>query len=108
MSRKLLAFLLGELKTVRVLCRNQTCGMAYEMSLDQFVRHKDDFLRCKFCNHDFHPTNAGPPPLLALAEALKGAQGLPSAFDVEFVLPEGEPAAGQTKPGLTPWFPSWG
>jgi hypothetical protein len=90
MSKKLLAFLLSELKIVRIVCQNQACQTVVEMPLDVFEKGIADPLRCKFCNQEFNPTHAGTPPLAAFAAAIQALRGLKNVVDLEFVLPADE------------------
>jgi hypothetical protein len=50
MSRKLLAFLLSELKTVRVICKRDGCGMIYELPVAELeTRFKN--MTCPACKN---------------------------------------------------------
>ena len=86
MSRKLLAFLLSELNTVRILCRK--CSAVAEMPLADLGRQPGH--ACRFCNAPFSLPPKNPGPFAALAQAIGELQKMNSAVDVEFVLPDKE------------------
>ena len=86
MSRKLFAFLLSELKTVRVIC--PTCKSACELSIENLAKGTNRIM-CPGCGKDLIPTAtiAGTSPTLAtLAEAIRFLQN--NKTELEFVLPD--------------------
>lgn len=99
MSRRLLAFLLSELKTVRLICPRPQCGGVAELSVESLAVRFGATVRqpaCPLCNHDFvgvdssskYQTN----PLLRLSEAVLELQGVGKTvapeLQIEFVLPD--------------------
>jgi len=83
MSRKLFTFLLSELKTDRIVCKK--CKASSEMTLTQLSGKENVW--CPACQADMESK----PSLAKLAETIKSLQN-PTAFDVEFVLPDDEPS----------------
>jgi hypothetical protein len=86
MSRRLLAFLLSELKTVRLICQNPKCGRVAEMTPEKLAVGNH---QCAFCNFDFAET--GRPtviPLDMLGKAILAAQAIEKQVQVEFVIPD--------------------
>ena len=88
MSRKLFAFLLSELKTVRIICPH--CGSVSEVALDQIDARFGGAV-CHFCTNNLgfseHQNH-----LVALAKAIANLQEIQKkaagmAIEVEFVLP---------------------
>ena len=50
MSKILLSFLLSELRTVRVICRNEECKRIVEMEMASLSKLTNDAsAECKFC-----------------------------------------------------------
>jgi hypothetical protein len=87
MSRHLLAFLLSELKTVRVICKNKNCGVVAEVSLNELAVSTGQFGRCAFCNMTFgHPKTE--PVVVAFAQAAVALRGVKDFVELEFVLPD--------------------
>ena len=87
MSRKLLAFLLSELKTVRIICAK--CGGTAEMTVKQLGARSG--LSCPACRNELIEDAYGPTkhPLFALGKAIEHLQdGAPQPFKIEFVLPD--------------------
>lgn len=85
------AFLLGELKTVRLICQREGCGAVTEVTPDKLesVGHRGN---CPVCGQDLYPAtpfqNANPIVKLALAlQAVQAAQK-PGAVQVELVMPD--------------------
>ena len=87
MSRKLFAFLLSELKTVRVLCPK--CNAVTELTVEQMGFRFDD-LQCRVCRHDLNGFTGpnGENRLSQLGRAIHAIQSLPGSTQVEFVLPD--------------------
>lgn len=88
MSEKLLRFLLSELKTVRVLCKDAACGAITEMpigKLDAMLRAKQ--CACPVCGRSFlSPPDVGQNYFAMLAIAIAGLAAIKSNVEVEFVL----------------------
>lgn len=91
MSRKLLAFLLSELETIRVIC--QRCKGIAEMPVAEIAecyKTADTPPKCPFCDHVFvgvyamHKGNK----LVKLAEAIIELRDLKDGIEIEFVLPD--------------------
>lgn len=97
MSRRLLAFLLSELKTVRVICPRPSCAAVTEVSIEQLgSRFSDRTPGCPLCRHEFVGVSAKDHeqhnPLARLSEAILAIQGdgklnKPNV-QIEFVLPD--------------------
>ncbi len=100
MSRRLLAFLLSELKTVRIICQHPSCGAVTEMTVEAMAtRFKGRTAECPVCQSQFAGVAGGMPgednALFKLAAGILASQGAgkatPPGVEVEFVLPD--PAA---------------
>ena len=89
MSRRLLAFLLSELKTVRVVCHGPGCQTVLEMPLEALARVT--WTRCPQCHLDLDPLANGTNPAAELARAVLKAQAMAKLFGLEFVLPDASP-----------------
>jgi hypothetical protein len=91
MSRKLFAFLLSELKIVRINCPRPECRSVTEVSLER-LRSKFATPSCPVCNHELLlPFSGSENALTRLAKAMEDLQANGVAKVVEFVLPdEGE------------------
>jgi hypothetical protein len=85
MSRKLLAFLLSELETVRLICQKENCGGVIECRLD---RLGDEFLKleCPICKDLYRDTSGKPEPLSRLANAIRELRKHEKRVIVEFVI----------------------
>ena len=96
MSKKLLSFLLSELSTIRLICKNQGCGAVAEMSLQDLatLTHAGGKATdlCAFCGQPFslksRQAAPAPAPLWQLAQAVAQMRYIESLVDVEFVLPD--------------------
>jgi hypothetical protein len=89
MSRKLFAFLLSELKTVRVICPH--CGGAAEMTIDQLAMRFGGNRTCIACNQSFGIGDNADNTLTRLAKAMREYQTTQANAkfpDLEFVLPD--------------------
>lgn len=89
MSRNLFAFLLSELKTVRIICT--ACNCASEMTIEQVGSRSG--LNCPACRNELAVFTGQDQqhPLAALAKAIDVLQkGIKPPFKVEFVLPDNE------------------
>ena len=98
MSRKLLAFLLSELRTIRIVCKGQIkgkpCGTVLEVPLSNLA---DFFARtdatCRHCNTSwlhFPSPGDAQEPFRLLAQAINNFANMKERVDVEFVLPDKE------------------
>ena len=84
MSRRLLAFLLAELKIIRFKCAK--CAAVTELEIEKVSPRLEESPNCPLCGikwmvpQENHIGN--------LAKAIKGIQGRSDAVSVEFVLPD--------------------
>jgi hypothetical protein len=90
MSRRLFAFLLSELKTVRLAC--QKCGGIAEVTLEQLSEMEAG---CRLCGTDFLPPESNAPiqqviknPYALIARAILAARDRKEKVEVEFILPD--------------------
>ncbi len=83
MSKTLFSFLLSELKTVRILCREKKCGGIFELPIDALFLKRP--IECPFCEAKWGDGQNN--PLKDLAHILEKLGGMSQLFDVEFVLP---------------------
>jgi hypothetical protein len=93
MSRKLLAFLLSELATVRVICKNPKCGNVTELKTSVVGKWFNDAstgeVRCPTCGNVFYATTAGRDnPFLSLEHAVNDFSLIAARVGIEFVVPE--------------------
>ena len=90
MSRKLFAFLLSELGTLRVVCKQ--CSGVAEMTIDRACAKFETQSNCPLCNQPLFGMSRGADnPLHRLATAIRSMQEH-KTVDVEFVTPDnGEP-----------------
>ena len=91
MSRKLFAFLLSELSTVRLICQRPHCGGVAEITIEKVVdRFKgNNPPNCPLCNCIFTGVGAGTNnQLVNMAESLVNLKAVSSALEIEFVLPD--------------------
>jgi hypothetical protein len=84
-SRKLLAFLLSELKTVRILCKKEGCRGIIEVSIED-LPGKLDGCQCPFCKTSFRLANED--NFALLAKAIGNLARISDKVDVEFILPD--------------------
>jgi hypothetical protein len=89
-SRKLLAFLLSELNTVRIICKRAECGAITEIPISSMAKMFSGNW-CPACQHQFveeFPGKPVPPRrLVELANAIAAVKDV-QAIDLEFVLPD--------------------
>lgn len=87
MSRKLFAFLLSELGTVRLLCRSPQCGAATELTIEQMgLRMMPPF--CPVCRAPLLSGHTNDNSLTRLAAALIELRAQTGTVEIEFVLPD--------------------
>ena len=86
MSRKLLAFLLSELKIIRLICKRQSCGGVIEVPVDKISPEKFDAPKCPLCGHTLLTVHPDQNPILKVASAVTAMQRLKNDFEIEFVL----------------------
>lgn len=93
MSRKLFAFLLSELVTVRLVCKAPACGAVTEIPTRNLAGAAAD-PRCPACRTSFFgPATTNKNPLADLAAAVNALVATGVAGQIEFVVPdEGRPA----------------
>jgi len=94
MSRKLLAFLLSELTTIRIICSRDVCRAVTEVTPDRFEAVASRGM-CPVCNHDLIPSSShnSNSPFLKLAQAIAASQAIlakEGTAQIEFVLPDEE------------------
>lgn len=93
MSRKLFAFLLSELKTVRLICQRPHCGAVTEMSVeklaDQFGRlNQHETPACPVCRQALNGIgDGGANQIATLAKCVQNLTAASGSVQVEFVLP---------------------
>lgn len=87
MSRKLFAFLLSELNTVRVKCPH--CQAVAELTVEQ-LGFRLDMLQCPVCRADWRGFAGSDEQNLLnkLGKAIHALQSASGAAQVEFVLPD--------------------
>jgi hypothetical protein len=91
MSRKLFAFLLSELSTVRLICKRPTCGGVAEMPIDQLEKRFEGQYApaCPVCGGTYQGIDGSRPTAFhLLAVAVKRLQQCKDAVEIEFVLPD--------------------
>jgi hypothetical protein len=91
MSRKLLAFLLSELETVRIVCK--ACSAVTEMATEK-ASGKFETPQCPLCRELFFRPRPGTGtynPLFNLLVAIEEVKRF-TTVDVEFVLPDQSPS----------------
>lgn len=96
MSRKLFAFFLRELGTVRLICQRPHCGGITEITVEKVVeKYKGTNLpHCPICTGTFTGVgSAHNNQLVNLAESLINLKAVSSALEIEFVLPDPTDAA---------------
>ena len=88
MSRKMFAFLLSELMTVRVICHQ--CHGIIEMTVDHTRTKFETQSNCPLCNQPLFGMGRGADnPLHRLVAAIRSMQEF-KTVDVEFVVPDDE------------------
>ena len=85
MSRKLLAFLLSELRIVRIMCKNKQCGAITELPISHLKSYWSNS-KCKVCDFDFTPANDPKNPFYLLSEAIDRFKMVEDRLDLEFIL----------------------
>ena len=91
MSKKLFAFLLSELKTVRIICKHDNCGVVVEVPVDKL---NDKFggsgaVKCIHCGRLLTEFSiAAVNPFSMVHHAIIESQRKDAKFDIEFVLPD--------------------
>lgn len=86
MSRKLFAFLLSELRLVRVICKRGGCGGTLELPITELYRVAS--ATCPICKEDFHPSGTDPNTFGKLKAAIEEALQAKDKFAIEFVIPD--------------------
>jgi hypothetical protein len=82
MSKKLLAFLLSELTTVRIICRK--CSVVTEMPIDILIATKGGATQCPSCKNSF--TFQSVQPIANFASAVAEMRQIGLAVDLEFTV----------------------
>ena len=88
MSKKLLSFLLSELKTVRVICKrllpgDKPCGGIVEVTIERLGK----MTKCPLCNGDL-VVNGGSQRLFNFAHVVRELLDDSPLFQLEFVIPD--------------------
>jgi hypothetical protein len=87
-SKILLSFLLSELKTIRIQCKNPRCkGAILEVPVDQLKSlYSSTSLSCPLCREDLFVGPNQQNWLNMLAVAIAGIQDASEKVEVEFIL----------------------
>lgn len=91
MSRKLLAFLLSELETVRLICQRPTCKGVTEFTIDKMGERFESQRspECPICGAIFTGIPGGYENyLVRLSKAISAMRNVADAVQIEFVLPD--------------------
>ena len=93
MSRTLFAFLLSELKTVRILCKHDGCGVVTELPMGKLAQkfHADGMSRviCPHCRGTLTDRVISHGSVFGTLTAVAAeAQQANAKFDIEFILPD--------------------
>ncbi len=88
MSEHLFRFLVGELKTLRIVCKRERCGAVTELSIAALAE-KEDAIKCPGCGEPLQ--RALNPYLQDLAKAL--SKFPTKEIDVELSLPVNDDVA---------------
>lgn len=83
MTKKLFSFLVSELKTVRVICKNRVCGAITELPVEQVERVFQD-PKCPVCGMHLSGGEGG---LALLGSALRILGASKDKVEVEFAVP---------------------
>ena len=89
MSEKLFRFFLSEVKKLRLVCQNPSCGSATEVSLSR-LRHGDVTHECRVCGTRYFPKldSSSLSPLARLAAALEDLEERTENLKVELAVPD--------------------
>jgi hypothetical protein len=89
MSRKLLAFLLSELQTVRVICKNSACRGVIELPLSHLAAKLHD-ATCPLCHQPFIQLRKREDnPFALFGKAVEEPQHYaPERYELEFIIPD--------------------
>jgi hypothetical protein len=91
MSEKLLRFfLLSEIRTIRLVCKNEGCGAISEVPIEKL--EQDKWKTCRGCERPFGVTDkhAQLNWLQQFSQAVAGLREAAENLEVEFVLPAQE------------------
>jgi len=88
MSRRLLAFLLSELDTIRLICQNPACNGIAEFATTKLALGNH---QCRFCGFSFMPPTGTMTPLDVLGKAILAVQGIKDRVEVELIIPDKAP-----------------
>jgi hypothetical protein len=101
-SRKLLAFLLSELKTFRIVCQGKTkdgkeCGTVIEVPLERLAGiYEKGADQCRNCGTSFSyfaGVGTGTDPFGPLAKAIQNLNAICKSVEVEIVIPDEDQSA---------------
>jgi len=82
MSKNLFSFMIGELKVVRLICKQNNCGAIAEIDVAKLSKRKS--FACPCCKVSYEDSPDG--PLFRLGRAIAEIENN-AELDVEFVLP---------------------
>ena len=86
-SRKLLAILLSELQTIRLICKRHNCGGIFEVAASSLASMRSPPI-CPLCGHPFvNPTSQHQSHIGELARVMVAVGQAPDV-EVEFVIPD--------------------
>jgi|SRR5450755_964804 hypothetical protein len=91
MSEKLLRFfLMSEIRTIRLVCKNEGCGAIVEVPIEKL--EQDKWKTCRGCERPFGVTDQHSQLnwLQQLSQAIAGLRKAADDLEVEFVLPAKE------------------
>lgn len=86
MSEKVLKMLLGEIRTIRVIC--QTCETVVEMPVEKLADRFSESA-CRFCKSEFKAPGKAD-PFKELTHAFKAFEILSDSVQIELIVPEPE------------------
>ncbi len=86
MSEHVFKFLIGELKTVRIICRNDNCGAVMEVPLHRVSSRMDATVTCPACSKEIQHHRSDDKSLSEFADAILEIQKA-KKFGIEFAIP---------------------
>lgn len=87
MSRRLFAFLLSELTTLRVICKSPVCGAITELS-PRLLEAMCVRGECPVCKAPFGLPAGQIDAISKLAKAIQSVQACSDKVDIEFIQPD--------------------
>jgi hypothetical protein len=86
-SRKLLAFLLSDLETVRIRCMNKSCNGIIELKVEHLGTNQSA-AKCKVCDTNFAWFGDSANPILLLQNAVRLARDAKARVEIELTFPD--------------------